>query len=197
MPFNVVKQTARCCLCPHCYKGKLIMRPLVRMWPRLHCGETAGSPCTCRCDLCANGGCRAFLPTMSVKDVHSMGVLCDKLLCEKVKRYKTTGGSEVTAHLNTCVMGSCGECDKHQRRFFDCPRHRQSAEDVESIPDIVRRTEMKWEAFVPVDEKGNEIRRPQRQGRHPRANDDNDGDESWEPQGTGTRTQSRLGWFCD
>ncbi|CAM9756469.1 unnamed protein product, partial [Sphacelaria rigidula] len=58
MPFNVVKQTARCCLCSHCYKGKLIMRSLVRMWPRLHCGETAGSPCTCRCDLCASGGCR-------------------------------------------------------------------------------------------------------------------------------------------
>ncbi|CAM9586225.1 unnamed protein product, partial [Sphacelaria rigidula] len=58
MPFNVVKQTARCCMCPHCYKGKLIMRSLVRMWPRLHCGETAGLPCTCRCDFCANGGCR-------------------------------------------------------------------------------------------------------------------------------------------
>ena len=192
MPFNVVKQTARCCLCPHCYKGRLIAKSLARMWGRLHCGQTPGSPCTCRCDLCANGGCKTFLPTMSVKDVHSMGDLCDKLLCDKVKLYKTAGGNEVAAHRNACVTGSCGTCQERQGRFFDCPRHVQSAHDQDSsIPGIVRRAEMKWEAFVTVDEKGNEIRRPQRQSRRSRANDHNDGDESWEPQGTEAQPQSR------
>eukprot|EP00904_Undaria_pinnatifida_P004965 jgi/Undpi1/1599/HiC_scaffold_11.g04989.m1 len=92
-----------------------------------------------------------------------MGELCDRLLCEKILLYKTTGRSVVAAHLNACVTGHCPECEQKQRRFLDCPRHHESRLDAPDNPDNPQEQEVKWEAFVQVDDNGKEIR-PYRRG---------------------------------
>ena len=88
------------------------MKFLVRIWPQLDFGESAGDPCSCERGLCVDGGCKGFFPTSFAKDVFSLGELCDRLLCEMILLYKTTGGSVVAGHLNACVTGHCPECEQ-------------------------------------------------------------------------------------
>ena len=169
------------------------MKALVRMWPQLHFGESAGDPCSCECGFCVDGGCKGFLPTSSAKDVFSMGELCDRLLCENILLYKTTGGSVVAAHLNACVTGQCPECEQKQRRFLDCPRHQESRPDAPGNPDKPQEREVKWEAFVQVDDNGKVIRPSQRgeQSSTARRQGTNDGGDEWEPQGARSESTPR------
>ena len=198
VPFYVVKQSLRSCLCPHCYMGKLMMKSLVRVWPQLHCGDTQGSPCACSCHLCVDGGCTDFLPAESVKDVAGMGALCDLLLCEPVEIFKDDTGSVIKTHRNACVMGHCEKCRRRLRRFLQCPKHGRSIHDEAcdsgEAPAAAPR-ELKWEVFVAIDENGNERPRSGVQGnsatRRARGSEGDEEDDDWEPQGYQKGTTGR------
>lgn len=129
IPFYVVEQSPRFCLCVHCYKAKLATVSLTKMWPKLHHGETAGDACSCTCDLCSSAGrCKEFLPYSSPKEVSSMGMLSDKLMCDKVFLYTAAGnGKAISAYSSVCVSGNCPRCKEKQARFFACPRHQGGA----------------------------------------------------------------------
>lgn len=123
-----------------------------------------------------------------------MGELCDKLLCDKVLLYRNSSGKDVSAHRDACVVGHCPKFEQKQRLFFDCPRHKTSPENASSTAHVSPEEELKWEAFVPVDDKGVEIRPSQRQGNGPAApapGSSENGDEEWEPQPTSTGTTPR------
>lgn len=111
VPFNVVEQSLRSCLCVHCYKAKLVTISLCTIWTTLHQGATQGSACMCECDLCRDGGCSTFLPYASVKDVNSMGNLSDLLLCPKEYLYTPRhDGIVFEAHRLACMSGQCPQC---------------------------------------------------------------------------------------
>ena len=115
-----------------------------------------------------------------------MGDLCDQqLLCPKGQLYRTVGGGIVEGHLNTCVTGHCPVCQKKQRKFFDCPRHRTRGQEGR---------ELKWEVFAPVDENGDEIR-PSLGGQQPSTASTQgagDGSDEWEPQRTNTGVPRKV-----
>lgn len=87
--FDPVEQPLRCCLCPHCCVGKLVMKSPVRMQSQLHVGDLSGWHCSCRCDLHTYGGYNQFLPTSRVKKVSSTMELHGKILCDRVFLYRT------------------------------------------------------------------------------------------------------------
>lgn len=123
VPFYVVEQSSRACLCDVCYKAKLITIALTDFWPTLHCGPTPGSPCTCECDLCGgNAGCKDYLPHTSSKAVYSMGPFSDAHMCEKEYLYNSSDGTKVSSHRSTCVNANCPDCRAKQDRVFSCPR---------------------------------------------------------------------------
>ena len=73
IPFYVVEQSLRCCICVHCYRDKFVTITLCELWPDLHWGATTGSSCDCQCDLCRDFGCATFLPYAGPNAVSSWG----------------------------------------------------------------------------------------------------------------------------
>lgn len=157
IPFFVVEQSERSCLCVHCYRSKLSTIALRKHWSTLHQGATPGSPCTCSCDLCTkDGGCAAFLTYAATNEVFSMGNLSDKLLCDKEFLYKSTeGGKRVLAHRSVCVSGHCPQCRQKQARLFDCPRNHGGVDRALVHPHPMesneRPGELQWDMFTTVD----------------------------------------------
>lgn len=188
VPFYVVEQSIRSCLCVHCYKAKLITVALYQLWPTLHHGDNSGSGCTCNCGFCSDGACRTFLPFATEKSVHGMGDLSDLLLCEKVFIYRGQDGKDVKAHRSACVSGHCPTCQRKQAAFFGCPRHQgttdrrfpASTATLGACPSAMEGQpgRVKWSMFTSVDAEGRatDARRPA----GPQAPDDDDGD--WEPR---------------
>lgn len=119
VPFYVVEQSSRACLCVYCYKAKLITIGLFDLWSTLHRGETPASPCTCKCSLCDGGGCTDYLPYRTRKHVYSMGSFSDLHMCEKEDLYTSRDGTRVQAHKSTCVTGNCLKCRRKQADFFN------------------------------------------------------------------------------
>eukprot|EP00904_Undaria_pinnatifida_P006330 jgi/Undpi1/2827/HiC_scaffold_14.g06204.m1 len=80
-----------------------------------------------------------------------------------------------------------------QRRFLDFPRHPESRQDAPGNPDNPQEREVKWEAFVQVDDNGKEIRPSQRgeQLSTARRQWTNGSGDEWEPQGTSIESTSR------
>ena len=159
IPFFVVEQSERSCLCVHCYRAKLSAVALRQLWPTFHQGPSPGDACTCTCDLCTgpDGGCAAFLPVSEPDTVFSMGGLSDKLLCEQKFLYTSkAGGKPVTAHTSVCVEGHCVKCKKKRDRFFNCPRHRGDADRplvrLGLTEPGLRPGEVRWDMFTAVDE---------------------------------------------
>ncbi|CAM9944119.1 unnamed protein product [Hapterophycus canaliculatus] len=159
VPFYVVEQSSRACLCVYCYKAKLITIGLFDLWTALHRGETSASPCTCECNLCRGGGCSDYLPYSSRKDVYSMGKFSDLHMCEKEDLYTSRDGTRVKAHKSICVTGNCLKCRGKQDDFFNCPRHKggpqrplypPSANPGEGPPP----GEVRWNMFTDVDDRG-------------------------------------------
>ncbi|CAN0309219.1 unnamed protein product [Ectocarpus sp. 6 AP-2014] len=193
MPFYVVEQSPRSCLCVHCYKAKLATVSLVKMWPTLHHGETTGAACSCTCDLCSSaGGCKEFLPYSSPKEVSSMGKLSDKLMCDKIFLYTATGnGKAISAHSSVCVSGNCPRCKERQDRFFGCPRNRGGidrdlgpASTSSSTIHPAGRTSggtVEWSMFDTVDEAGRAVGPSRRRG----ANAGGDGESDDDSGGAG------------
>lgn len=208
IPFYVVEQSPRSCLCVHCYKAKLASTSLVKLWPTLHHGETHGAPCSCACDLCtSDGGCKDFLPYSSTKEVFSMGAFSDKLMCDKVFLYTATGdGKPIKAHSSVCVSGYCPRCKERQNRFFGCPRNQGSADRVllpsstasaGSHPSTPSGGTVEWSMFDTVDEAGRAV---QPSSRRRGANSGGDGDSDDDTGGADkarpkkVTTVAALGW---
>lgn len=129
IPFNVVEQSSRSCLCVYCFKAILLTIALYDLWPILHQGilhqgATPGSACTCDCDLCKNSGCVDYLPYNSRKAVYSMGKFSDKHVCAKEFLYTSEDGTRVESYKLACVAGTCPKCKRMQDVFFKCPRHK-------------------------------------------------------------------------
>ena len=195
IPFYVVEQSFRCCICVHCYRGKLVTIALCELWPDLHRGATTGSPCDCQCDFCRDGGCATFLPYAGPNDVFSMGRLSDKLLCPKEHLYPTRDGGRVEAHRAACVSGTCPKCQRTQDRFFGCPRNQgDAARQVKPRAETPTTTTenlsqrppgiIGWNMFTTVDEKGLPASANGSSGRARRqAGDADDGDAEWEASG--------------
>ncbi|CBJ33599.1 conserved unknown protein [Ectocarpus siliculosus] len=188
VPFYVVEQSIRSCLCVHCYKAKLITVALYQLWPTLHHGDNSGSGCTCNCGFCSDGACRTFLPFATEKSVHGMGDLSDLLLCEKVFIYRGQNGKDVKAHRSVCVSGHCPTCQRKQAAFFGCPRHQgttdrrfpSSAATLGACPSAMEGQpgRVKWSMFTSVDAEGRATDARRLAG--PQPPDDDDGD--WEPR---------------
>ncbi|CAM9827844.1 unnamed protein product [Ectocarpus fasciculatus] len=193
IPFYVVEQSPRSCLCVHCYKAKLATVSLVKLWPTLHHGETTGAACSCTCDLCTSaGGCKDFLPYSSTKEVSSMGKLSDKLMCDKIFLYTAAGnGTAISAHSSACVSGNCPRCKEKQERFFRCPRnkggtdrHFGPASSSSSSIHPARPTSsgtVEWSMFDNVDEAGRAVGPSRRRG----ANAGGDGESDDDSGGAG------------
>ncbi|CAN0315176.1 unnamed protein product [Ectocarpus sp. 6 AP-2014] len=188
VPFYVVEQSIRSCLCVHCYKAKLITVALYQLWPTLHHGDNSGSGCTCNCGFCSDGACRTFLPFATEKSVHGMGDLSDLLLCEKVFIYRGQDGKDVKAHRSVCVSGHCPTCQRKQAAFFGCPRHQgttdrrfpASTATLGACPSAMEGQpgRVKWSMFTSVDAEGRATDARRLAG--PQPPDDDDGD--WEPR---------------
>ncbi|CAM9273681.1 unnamed protein product [Ectocarpus sp. 8 AP-2014] len=188
IPFYVVEQSPRSCLCVHCYKAKLATVSLVKMWPTLHHGETTGAPCSCTCDLCSYaGGCKDFLPYSSPKEVSSMGKLSDKLMCDKIFLYTAAGnGQAISAHSSVCVSGNCPRCKEKQDRFFGCPRNRGGTDrdlgpastSSSSIHPAGRPSggTVEWSMFDTVDEAGRAVGPSRRRGENAGGDGESDDD---------------------
>lgn len=203
VPFYVVEQPSRACLCDVCYKAKLITIALFDHWPLLHRGATLGSPCTCECDLCRNDGCKEYLPYTSRKSIYSMGKFSDLHMCEKEHLYTTTDGTPVASHRSTCVTGNCPECKAKQDRFFSCPRHKggperqlypvpttaSSSGNATSSSDGPPPGEVSWLMFTDVDERGKATTR-----RTSHTNDEggDDLDQEWTPAGNHKPRQRQV-----
>ncbi|CAM9567752.1 unnamed protein product [Ectocarpus sp. 12 AP-2014] len=187
VPFYVVEQSLRSCLCVHCYRVKLITVALCQLWSTLHHGDTSDSGCTCTCGFCSDGACRTFLPFATAKSVHCTGDLSD-LLCEKVFLYRGQDGKYVKVHRSACVSGHCPTCQRRQAAFFGCPRHHGSTDrrfpaSSAALGAIASTSEgqagkVKWSMFTAVDAEG----RPTdaRRGAGPQPANDDDGD--WVPR---------------
>lgn len=197
MPFFVVDQSLRCCLCVHCYRGKLITIALCELWSALHQGATPGSTCTCTCDLCKHGGCATFLPYASPKAVDCMVDLSDLLLCDKVMLYTARDGTRVAAHRSACVSGQCSHCRKKQDRFFGCPQHDATRRMYPSAPNTDGPSagppgEVLWRMFTSVDERGNATTsgaRSHRRRHHQQDDGDDHGD--YDPLGGASKSRQR------
>ena len=196
VPFNVVEQSLRSCLCVHCHKAKLITVALCQLWPILHAKGSDGK-CGCTCDLCKHGGCDSFLPFANPKAVNGMGLLSDKLLCAKEFLYMGADGKSVEAHKSACVSGFCPDCKEKQERFFKCPLHkgdasRRFAASSSSLPthgDPVggQPGMVQWKMFTTVDENGRPVV-PRSGRRGDTTADDAGDDEEWVPS-QGRRTK--------
>lgn len=99
-------------------------------------------------------------------------------------------GSDVAAHKNACVMGYCLGCAKKQNQFFKCPKHR----GISSGGSSTGEGELKWEVFVLVDDKGNEIPQSSRSQRNSAARRErgDDSDEEWKPHGSAGSTPRKV-----
>lgn len=187
VPFYVVDQSQRSCLCVQCYRGKLMTTALYELWPTLHCGATPGSPCTCTCPLCASGGCVDYLPYTSSKTVHSMSKFSDKHMCAMKHLYTASNGTPVHAHGSTCVSGDCLRCARKLRAFFDCSRNKGGADrqlqPVPSTPSSASTPagEVRWITYTDVDENGQATSRNRRD--HPQRGRDNGHDDDYDPRG--------------
>ncbi|CAN0086092.1 unnamed protein product [Pylaiella littoralis] len=201
IPFYVLEQSLRSCICVHCYKAKLITKALCVLWPTLHRGDTPSSPCTCGCDLCKDGACSKYLPYDSSASVHSMANFSDMHLCAKERLYVSKDGTSIEAHKSACVSGHCLHCQRKQDRFFECPRNkgglqRQVQPAVSTTPatdatDEPPPGEIRWKIFTNVDSRGmaTTATSSQRRGRRETAGDDDDDD--YNPNGGGNQTRSR------
>lgn len=184
IPFFVVEQSERSCLCVHCYRAKLSVIALRTHWSTLHQGDAPGSPCTCVCDLCTkDGGCESFLPYAAPNEVFSMGGLSDKLLCSKEFLYRSReSGDSVEAHKSVCVSRQCYMCRQKQRVFFKCPRHHGDVHRRLLHPRPVEGSrepgELRWEMFTTVDD-----------GESPTEAGGDDDD--YDPRGGGDRRRKR------
>ena len=116
-----------------------------------------------------------------------MRELSEKLLCPKEVLYEAADGKEVKAHRSVCVSGFCPECDKKQRRFFDCPRHRGDSPS-DAVPATPNSTStplhshgppstVRWKMFTAVDENG----RPTATTSGGRGGEEDFDDEEWTP----------------
>lgn len=206
VPFYVVEQSLRCCLCVHCYRGKLATIALCEHWSTLHQGTTPGSACDCTCELCKEGGCATYLPYETPKAVSSMGNLSDKLLCDKVDLYSKREGGRVSAHKSVCVSGFCSKCSHKQDRFFGCPRNQGDAQR-QLVPPLRNPNpystadpsqgppgEMRWSMFTTVDEHGNAANPNATSSRGGRQGDGEDGD--WDPRGGADKKRARKVRNC-
>ncbi|CAM9863005.1 unnamed protein product [Ectocarpus fasciculatus] len=198
IPFYVVEQSLRSCICVHCYKAKLVTKGLCELWPTLHQGSTPGSECDCECELCKDGGCAEYLPYRSSKVVHSMADFSDKLMCPKEKLYRSEDGTLVDAHKAICVSGHCLLCKLKQDRFFDCPKHKGGADrqlNPAAGPAQVGAPppgEVRWKNFTTVDDKGQATSAPQQRRRAASSTAGAEDDEDFDPLGGSKRRTRRA-----
>lgn len=197
VPFYVVEQSLRSCLCINCYQGKLAAISLCENWATLH-GSPSGAACTCTCEFCTSGdGCGKFLPYTSPKTVFSMGEVSERLLCPPEFPYTTKDGRDVKAHRLACVSGHCPHCKRRQDAFFGCPLHngdaeRQLSSSSEPNTSSANYTQLslprsiQWREFTVVDDAAST--RPTRRGR--RGDDVDENDEDSIPSG-GNNTKQR------
>ena len=187
IPFYVIEQSNRSCLCPTCVKAKLMTVALDELWSTLHQGPTPGSACTCECNLCKDGGCVDYLPYPSRKSIHSMANFSEKHMCSKEYLYTSRDGMRVEAHKSTCVSGNCAECTRMQNVFFECPRHKGGTlGEASAASDANSRGrptpgEVRWNMYTDVDEKGMATtagRRPNNR----RERGDEDADAEYDPR---------------
>ena len=76
---------------------------------------------------------RDICRTEFVKDVFSMGRLCDRFLCGELPLCRTKGGHDISAHKHTFVTGHCIKCANARIFFFACPKH-QNGKESQSLP---------------------------------------------------------------
>lgn len=208
VPFFVMEQSPRSCLCVHCYKAKLITIALCELWPTLHHGATPGSRCTCECELCIDGSCKALLPYANPQAVFSMGGLSNKLLCDPVFLRTGADGVDVTAHKSKCVSGHCLLCRRKQERFFKCPRNQGDADRV--WPPLCRPVSpgndnnqgppglVQWKIFAKVHDPGR-TPDPDRRSRsvNGRGGDVDGDDGDWDPRGGADKArEKKVGNSC-
>lgn len=200
IPFNVIEQSNRSCLCATCYKAKLATIALHELWPTLHQGPTPGSGCTCDCELCKDGGCADYLPYESRKEIFGMGKFSDKHMCEKESLYTSRDGTLVEAHRSICVSGHCVECKRKQAVFFGCPRHKGGLQrllhttrsSVTSTSGGSPPGEIRWNMYTEVDENGQATTKARATNRRQRGRED--GDAEYDPR-AGSRTKNRQVWI--
>lgn len=199
VPFYIVEQSSRACLCVYCYKAKLLTAALFDLWPTLHQGETPGSKCTCTCELCKDGKCVDYLPYKNRQAVYSMGNFNDGHMCAKEFLYTSKDGTRVEAHRATCVTGNCPDCKRKQDIFFDCPMHKGGAQrplftsvstssnDSSGGQHGTPSGEVSWNMFTEVDERGNPTTT-----RNTDVDDDEDGE--YLPQGGPKKRRQVCVW---
>ncbi|CAN0357792.1 unnamed protein product [Ectocarpus sp. 6 AP-2014] len=198
IPFYVVEQSLRSCICVHCYKAKLVTKGLCDLWPNLHQGSTPGSKCDCECELCKDGGCAEYLPYGSSKAVHSMADFSDMLMCPKEQLYCSEDGTLVDAHKAVCVSGHCLLCKQKQERFFDCPKNKGNADrqlNPAAGPAQVGAPppgEVRWKNFTTVDDNGQATSAPLQRRRAPNSTAGGEDDEDFDPLGGSKRRTRRA-----
>ena len=195
IPFYVVEQSNRSCVCATCYKARLSTTALHDLWKTLHRGSSPGTDCTCTCELCENGGCIEYLPYDSRKEISSMGKFSDMHMCDQNSLYTSRDGTRVKAHTFACVSGHCAECERRQSIFFDCPRHKGGLQrqlyarsPTTGGSDGTPPGEITWNMFTDVDENGQATTETRNRNRQQRESEDMDAD--FDPRG-GSKHQNR------
>ena len=206
---------------PYCKRAKFAAESLVINWCRLHGG---GSPCTCNCRLCRNGGCSRFIPWSDVRSVTGLGDICDKLLCAPEPIFELLGyqrdngpdgmndgdGSHdgiLFAPRRECVYGTCPTCNNYV--FPQCPRHRQTSESADgtgrSTDTVVtvraghhlpgQVSICHWKIFGTVDEAGRPVEKRQTFVTNNNGDRDN-GDDRYVPAARKREGKARQVGFC-
>lgn len=196
MPFYVIEQSSRSCLCVYCYKAKLLTVALYDLWPTLHQGSTPGLVCTCQCELCkGGGGASTSYRTSHENPFTAWASLATSSTCARRSSCILRMTGPESMHTGRHVSLGTASTTPVSRIFFKCPRNKGRAERqlFPTTSDTFSSSgshegpppgEISWDMFTEVDARGNATTT--------RRNADNGGDENDEylPQG-GTRPKNR------